>query len=154
MTFWVLLLPNSLAWHMSRCYHRKIHLKERCEIVKLCYYFHMKKHKYRYLTWHNHKMMCFVNYLMKTLQKITNADITQITKVGAHVKTSGWGNWYLTVFNNVISEYRGSVNKTELIKITAYVILNQINNHHNTNKIRFWCFIHITLVMLQSCKQY
>jgi len=25
--------------------------------------------------------MCFVNYLMKTLQKILNADITQITKV-------------------------------------------------------------------------
>jgi len=71
---------------------------------------------------HNHKMMCFVNYLMKTLQKITN-DITQTTKVGAHVKTSGWGNRYLTVFNNVISEYGGSVNKTELIK-NAYVILN------------------------------
>ena len=53
---------------------------------------------------------------MKTLQKITNADITHITKVGAHVKTSGWGNLYLTVFNNVISEYRESVNKTELIK--------------------------------------
>ena len=69
-------------------------------------------------------MMCFVNYLKKTLQKITNADITQnsqITKVGAHVKTSGWGNRYLTVFNNVISEYHGSVNKTELIK-NAYVI--------------------------------
>jgi len=61
-------------------------------------------------------MMCFVNYLMKTLQKITNADITQITEVGAHVKTSGWGNRYLTVFNNVISEYRVSVNKTELNK--------------------------------------
>jgi len=70
-------------------------------------------------------MMCFVNYLMKTLQKIMNADITQITKVGAHVKTSGWGNRYLTVFNNVISEYHGSVNKTELIK-NAYVIFNQI----------------------------
>jgi len=92
---------------------------------------------------------------MKTLQKITNADITQITKVGAHVKTrellkssvSGersralWAllffvffthliltefvieinqgnisNRYLTVFNNVISEYRGTVNRTELIK--------------------------------------
>jgi len=62
-------------------------------------------------------MMCFVNYLMKTLQKITNADITQITKVGALIKTSGWGNRYLTVFNNVISEYHGSVNKTELIKM-------------------------------------
>ena len=61
-------------------------------------------------------MMCFVNYVMKTLQKITNADITQITKVGAHVKTSGWGNRYLTVFNNVISEYRGTANRTELIK--------------------------------------
>ena len=61
--------------------------------------------------------MCFVNYLMKTLQKITNADITQITKVGAHVITSGWGNRYLTVVNNVISEYHGSVNKTELIKM-------------------------------------
>ena len=44
------------------------------------------------------------------MQKITNADITQITKVGAHVKTSGWGNRYLTVFNNVISEYHGTVN--------------------------------------------
>jgi len=53
---------------------------------------------------------------MKTLQKITNVDITQITKVGAHVKTSGWGNRYLTVFNNVISEYHGSVNKIELVK--------------------------------------
>jgi len=62
-------------------------------------------------------MMCFVNYLMKTLQKITNADITQITKVGAHVKTSGWGKRYLTVFNNIISEYHGSVNKAELIKM-------------------------------------
>jgi len=61
-------------------------------------------------------MMCFVNYVMKTLQKITNADFTQITKVGAHVKTSGWGNRYLTVFNNVISEYRGTVNRTEMIK--------------------------------------
>jgi len=61
-------------------------------------------------------MMCFVSYVMKTLQKITNADITQITKLGAHVKTSGWGNRYLTVFNNVISEYRRTVNKTELIK--------------------------------------
>jgi len=70
-------------------------------------------------------MMCFVNYLMKILQKIMNADITQITKVGAHVKTSGWGNRYLTVFNNVISEYHGSVNKTELKK-NAYVIFNQI----------------------------
>jgi len=60
--------------------------------------------------------MCFVNYLMKTLQKILNADITQIAKVGAHVKTSWWGNRYLKLFNNVISEYRGSVNKTELIK--------------------------------------
>jgi len=69
-------------------------------------------------------MMCFVNYLVKTLQKITNAVITQITKVGAHVKTNGWGNRYLTVFNNVISEYHGSVNKTELIKM--HVILNQI----------------------------
>ena len=55
-----------------------------------------------------------------------NADITQITKVGAHVKTSGWGNRYLTVFNNVISEYRGTVNRTELITKTVYVILNQI----------------------------
>ena len=44
------------------------------------------------MTGHDHKMMCFVNYLMKILQKITNADITQLTKVGAHVKTSGWGN--------------------------------------------------------------
>jgi len=50
------------------------------------------------------------------LQKILNADFTQITKVGAHDKTSGWGNKYLSVFDNVISEYRGSVNKTELIK--------------------------------------
>jgi len=25
------------------------------------------------------------------------ADVTQITKVSAHVKTSGWGNKYLTV---------------------------------------------------------
>jgi len=61
-------------------------------------------------------MMCFVNYVMKTFKKIMNADITQITKVGAHVKTSGWGNRYLAVFNNVISEYRGRVNRTELIK--------------------------------------
>jgi len=61
-------------------------------------------------------MMCFVNYVMKTFKKIMNADITQITKVGAHVKTSGWGNQYLAVFNNVISEYRGTVNRTELIK--------------------------------------
>ena len=61
-------------------------------------------------------MRCFVNYLMRTVQKKTNADITQITKVGAHVKTSGWGNRYLTVFNNVISEYCVSVNKTELYK--------------------------------------
>jgi len=51
-----------------------------------------KSTKKRYLTGHDHKMMCFVNYLMKILQKITNADITQLTKVGAHVKTSGWGN--------------------------------------------------------------
>jgi len=60
--------------------------------------------------------MCFVNYLIKTLQKIRNADITQIAKVGAHVKTSGWGSRYLPVFDNVISQYRVSVNKTELIK--------------------------------------
>jgi len=65
---------------------------------------------------HNHKMMCFVNYLIKTLQKKRNADITQIAKFGAHVKISGWGNRYLTVFNNVISEYRVSLNQTELIK--------------------------------------
>jgi len=60
-------------------------------------------------------MMCIVNYLIKTLQKIRNADITQIANVGAHVKISGWGNRYLTVFHNVISEYRVSLNKTELI---------------------------------------
>jgi len=39
----VLLLTNSHAWHMSRCYHRKIHLKERCEIVKLCWIIFTRK---------------------------------------------------------------------------------------------------------------
>jgi len=34
---------------------------------------------------------------MKTLAKITNADVTQITKVSMHVKTSGWGNLYFVV---------------------------------------------------------
>ena len=40
-------------------------------------------------------MMCFVNYLMKTLEEITNTDIALTTKASAHVKTSRWGNQYL-----------------------------------------------------------
>jgi len=72
---------------------------------------------------HNHKMMCFVYYLIKTAEN--NECRHHTDNQCAHVKTSGWGNRYLTVFNNIISEYRGRVNKTELIK-NAYVILNQI----------------------------
>ena len=49
----------------------------------------------------------FCQLFNEILQKITN--VTQITKVGAHVKTSGWIKRYLAVFTNVISEYRGSV---------------------------------------------
>ena len=42
-------------------------------------------------------MMCFVNYLIKTLAEKTNTDVTLITKESVPVKTSGWGNWYLIV---------------------------------------------------------
>jgi len=42
------------------------------------------------------KIMCFVKYVMKTLAKITHADVTHMTKVSAHVDTSGWGNRYPT----------------------------------------------------------
>jgi len=49
------------------------------------------------LTWHNHNLMCFINYLMKTLAIITNANVKQMTKVSAHVETRGWGNRYLIV---------------------------------------------------------
>ena len=73
---------------------------------------------------------------MKTLQKITNADIPQITKVGAHVKTSGWGNRYRTVFNNVISEYRGTVNRTELIKnCVSYLKSNIKSQQYKQNNV-------------------
>ena len=34
-------------------------------------------------------------YSMKSLVEIANIDFTLITKVNAHVKTSGWGNRYL-----------------------------------------------------------
>jgi len=34
---------------------------------------------------------------MKTLAEITIIDVTRITKVNAHVNTSGWGNRYLIV---------------------------------------------------------
>jgi len=42
---------------------------------------------------------------MKTLAEITNIDVTRITKVNAHVNTSGWGNRYLivqTLFYNTL----------------------------------------------------
>jgi len=42
-------------------------------------------------------MMRLDNYLMKTLAEITNTDITLKTKLSAHVETSGWGYWYLTI---------------------------------------------------------
>ena len=42
-------------------------------------------------------MICFVNYLMKTLAKISNVDVKQVIKVSAHFETSGWGNPYLKV---------------------------------------------------------
>jgi len=34
---------------------------------------------------------------MKSLAEIMNIDVTLITKVNAHVNTSGWGNQYLIV---------------------------------------------------------
>jgi len=41
--------------------------------------------------------MCFVNYKVKTLAKKMNADVKEITKVSAHVETSGWDNRYFIV---------------------------------------------------------
>jgi len=40
-----------------------------------------------------------------------NEDVTHIThgKVSVHVKTSGWGNRYLIVFNVVLLLYHGSL---------------------------------------------
>jgi len=57
-------------------------------------------------------------------------------KVGAYVKTSGWGNRYLTVFNNVITEYRERVNNTELIKnCICYFKLNMKSQQYKQNSI-------------------
>ena len=39
----------------------------------------------------------FCQLFKKTLAEKTNANVTQATKVGAHVKTCGWGNQYLIV---------------------------------------------------------
>ena len=102
----------------------------------------------------NHKMMYFVNYLMKTLQKVTNADITQITKVGAHVKTSGWGNRFLTVFNNVISEYRVSLNQTELIKTCICYFKPNIKSqqYKQNNVLMFYSYYFSKASNLQTKK--
>jgi len=52
---------------------------------------------------------------MKTSAEITNKDRTLITKVSAHVNTSGWGNWYLILLKMLF--YSNAM----LIKSTAKV---------------------------------